>query len=86
MKIDTHRAEIRFSIHAISRLKRIDSDVDVAIDVVRNVLKTGKLVRKAEKNGSICTIIKRYKECDIVVEFAYRQNRIDVITVKVKKC
>ncbi len=38
MKIDIHRAEIRFSIHAISRLRRIDPDIDAAIDVVRNVL------------------------------------------------
>ncbi|MFH1774600.1 MAG: hypothetical protein ABH874_06540 [Methanobacteriota archaeon] len=42
---------------------------------------SGKLVRKAGKNGDICTVIKRYKGCDIVVEFAHRQSRIDVVTI-----
>lgn len=85
MRIDIYRAEIRFSVHAISRLRRIDSDIDIAIDVVKNVLKTGKLIRKAEKNGNICTVIKRFKDCDIVVEFAYRQDRINIVTIKVRK-
>jgi hypothetical protein len=49
MGIDLRRAEIRFSGHARIRLKRINPDIEVAIDTVKNVLKTGKLVRKAEE-------------------------------------
>lgn len=84
MGIDLHRAEIRFSCHARIRLERINPDIEVAIDTVKNVLKTGKLVKKAEKNGNISTVVKKYKNREIIVEFAYRAGNIDVVTVKVR--
>ncbi|MEE8402827.1 MAG: hypothetical protein V3R93_03655 [Candidatus Hydrothermarchaeaceae archaeon] len=84
MRIDLHRAEVRFSRHARIRLKRINPDTEAAIDTVKNVLKTGKLVRKGEKNGNISTVVKKYKGREITVEFAYRAGHIDVVTVKVR--
>ncbi|MFQ6055463.1 MAG: hypothetical protein ACE5J3_05720 [Methanosarcinales archaeon] len=84
MELDIHTAQIRFTKHARERLVRIDPDIEIAIDVVKNVIKTGKWIRKSKKNGNINTVVKRYHDYEIKVEFAYRAGQIDIITIKVR--
>ena len=74
-----HRLPIKFKPHAALRLiKRFDMD----IEEFRHILKTGKMIKKPKKEGSIGIIQRNIGDVKIRIKFTIRQKTLWIITVE----
>ena len=76
---DIHSMEIRWKLHAVERLsQRFRIDPDDA----EHLLKTGKIIKKIEKEGQIGIIENSKKKSKIRFKFLIHRGIIWVITVE----
>ena len=76
---DIHSMEIRWKLHAVERLsKRFKLDPNNA----EHLLKTGKIIRKIEKEGQIGVIENAKKKGKIRFKFLIHREILWVITVE----
>jgi hypothetical protein len=76
---DVHSMEIRWKLHAVERLsQRFKLDPDDA----EHLLKTGKLIKKIEKEGQIGIIENKKKKSIIRFKFLIYKKMLWVITVE----
>ncbi len=77
--MDIHKIPIRFKPHAALRLiQRFDMD----LEEFRHFLKTGRLVKKPKKEGSIGIIQRNIGDVKIRIKFTIRQKTLWIITVE----
>ncbi len=77
--MDIHRLPIKFKPHAALRLiKRFDMD----IEEFRHFLKTGKMIKKPKKEGSVGIIQRNIGDVKIRIKFTIRQKTLWIITVE----
>ncbi len=77
--MDIHKIPIRFKPHAALRLiQRFDMD----LEEFRHFLKTGKLVKKPKKEGSIGIIQRDIGDVQIRIKFTIRKKTLWIITVE----
>ncbi len=77
--MDIHKLPIKFRTHAALRLiKRFDLD----IEEFRHILKTGKLIKKPKKEGSIGIIQRKIGDVQIRIIFTIRKKTLCIITVE----
>ena len=77
--MDIHKLPIRFKTHAALRLiKHFDLD----IEEFRHLLKTGKMIKKPKKDGSIGIIQRKLGDTKIRIKFTIRQKTLWIITVE----
>ena len=79
ISVDIHKLPIRFKTHAAMRLiRRFDMD----IEEFRQLLKTGKMIKKPKKDGHIGIIQRKLGDTKIRIKFTLRQKTLWIITVE----
>jgi hypothetical protein len=77
--IDFHKAPIKYTIHASNRLKK---RFQMKTDEVRHYLKTGKHIKKTNKDGEIGIIQSEIGNARIRFVYTVRSGIIYILTIE----
>lgn len=77
--IDFHKAPIKYTIHASNRLKE---RFQMKTDEVRHYLKTGKQIKKTNKDGEIGIIQSEIGDARIRFVYTVRSGTIYILTIE----
>ena len=77
--IDFHKAPIKYKIHASSRLKE---RFQMKTDEVWHYLKTGKQIKKCNKDGEIGIIQSEIGDARIRFIYTVRSGTIYILTIE----
>ena len=77
--IDFHKAPIKYTIHASNRLKE---RFQMKTDEVRHYPKTGKHIKKTNKDGEIGIIQSEIGEARIRFVYTIRSGTIYILTIE----
>ncbi|HLB69549.1 MAG TPA: DUF4258 domain-containing protein [Candidatus Methanoperedens sp.] len=77
--IDFHKAPIKYTIHASNRLRE---RFQMKTDEVRHYLKTGKHIKKTNKDGEIGIIQSEIGEERIRFVYTVRSGTIYILTIE----
>jgi hypothetical protein len=77
--IDVHSAPIKYTMHASNRLKE---RFQMKTDEVRHYLKTGKEIRKCNKDGEVGIIQSEIGDARIRFVYTVRSGTIYILTIE----
>ena len=77
--IDFHKAPIKYTIHASNRLKE---RFQMKTDEVRHYLKTGKHIKRTNKDGEVGIIQSEIGDSRIRFVYTIRSGTIYIITIE----
>lgn len=77
--IDFHKAPIKYTIHASNRLKE---RFQMKTDEVRHYLKTGKNIKKVNKDGEIGIIQSEIGDARMRFVYTIRSGTIYILTIE----
>jgi hypothetical protein len=77
--IDFHKSPIKYKIHASNRLKE---RFQMKTDEVRHYLKTGKHIKKCNKDGEIGIIQGEIGDARIRFVYTIRSGTIYILTIE----
>lgn len=77
--IDFHNSPVKYTIHASNRLKE---RFQMKTDEVRHYLKTGKHIKKINKDGEIGIIQSEIGDSRIRFVYTVRRDTIYILTIE----
>ena len=77
--VDFHKAPIKYKIHASNRLRE---RFQMKTDEVRHYLKTGKHIKKCNKDGEIGIIQSEIGDARIRFVYTVRSGTIYILTIE----
>ncbi|MDP3104466.1 MAG: DUF4258 domain-containing protein [Candidatus Methanoperedens sp.] len=77
--IDFHKAPIKYTVHASNRLKE---RFQMKTDEVRHYLKTGKHIKKVNKDGEVGIIQSEIGDARIRFVYTVRSGTIYILTIE----
>jgi hypothetical protein len=77
--IDFHKAPIKYTVHASNRLKE---RFQKKTDEVRHYLKTGKHIKKVNKDGEVGIIQSEIGDARIRFVYTVRSGTIYILTIE----
>lgn len=77
--IEFHKAPIKYTVHASNRLKE---RFQMKTDEVRHYLKTGKQIKKTNKDGEIGIIQSEIGDTRIRFVYTVRSGTIYILTIE----